>query len=78
MSVDAILKQAEELTLEERAVLLHRLEQGMLDAGWYPDVELTDEVKAMLDTRIAAADANPGAGIPWEVVKAESLKRART
>ena len=30
----------------------------------------------MLDRRIAASEANPGSGIPWEVVtKAESSKR---
>ena len=78
MSVDAILNQAEELTLEQRAELLRRLEAGLIDAGWQPDFEITEDVKAMLDRRIAASDANPGTGIPWEVVKAESLKRART
>ena len=77
MSVDAILNQAEELTLEQRAELLKRLEAGLIEAGWQPDLEITDEVKAMLDRRIVASDANPGAGIPWEMVKAESLKRAR-
>ena len=66
MSVDAILNQTEELTLEQRAELLQRLEAGLIDAGWQPEFELTDEVKAMLDRRIAASDANPGAGIPWE------------
>lgn len=78
MSVDAILKQAEELSLEQRAELIRRLEAGMIAAGWEPELELSDETKAMLDRRVAEADANPGAGIPWEVVKAESLKRART
>ena len=78
MSIDAILNQDEELTLEQRAELLRRLESGLIDAGWQPDFEITEEVKAMLDRRIAASDANPGAGIPWELVKAESLKRART
>jgi putative addiction module component (TIGR02574 family) len=76
-SVDTLLQQAEELTLEERAELLRRLEQGLLDAGWEPDSPLSDEVKALLDERIRTADANPGAGIPWDAVKAESLKRAR-
>lgn len=70
MSVEAILKQAEELTLEERATLLHRLEQGMLDAGWQPEVELTDDVKAMLDERDADFEANPDAGYTWEEVVA--------
>ena len=78
MSVEAILSQVEELTLEQRAELLQRLETDLIEAGWQPEFDLTDDVKALLDQRIAASDANPGAGIPWEVVKAESLKRART
>jgi putative addiction module component (TIGR02574 family) len=76
MSVDAILKEAESLSLPERAELLRRLEAGLLDAGWGPDLPLSDDMKAFLDRRIAEADANPGAGIPWEVVKTESLRRA--
>ncbi|HEY3787886.1 MAG TPA: addiction module protein [Urbifossiella sp.] len=77
MTVDSVLRQAEELTLEERAELLRRLENGMIEAGWESELPLTDELKTFLDARIAAADANPGSGIPWEIVKEESLKRAR-
>jgi putative addiction module component (TIGR02574 family) len=72
MSIDAILKEVEELSPEERAELMSRLRDRFDEPG-----ELSDELKALLDRRIAEADANPGAGIPWEVVKAESLKRAR-
>ncbi len=74
MSVDAILKEAESLSPEERADLLNRLQ----DRFGEPAVAgaLSDEMKAMLDRRVAEADANPGAGIPWEIVKAESLRRA--
>jgi putative addiction module component (TIGR02574 family) len=32
---------------------------------------LSEDVKRMLDQRIAEADANPDAGIPWEVVMRE-------
>ena len=77
MTVDAILKQAEELSLEERAELLRRLEEAMIAAGWEPEIELSDEVKALLDERDAEYEANPGAGYTWEEVKAESLKRCR-
>ena len=62
MSVDAIVKQIEELTLDQRAEVLHRVERGMLDAGWESDIELSDETKALLDERCAEADANPGVG----------------
>jgi len=77
MTVEAVLKNAEELTLEERAELIRRLERGLIDAGWESVPELSDEMKALLDERVAEADANPDAGIPWEVVKAASLGRTR-
>jgi hypothetical protein len=69
MSVEAIMNQAEELSLDQRAELLRRLEANLLDAGWQPDDELSDDVMKMLDERVRSADANPGAGIPWDVVK---------
>lgn len=75
MSVDAILKQAEELSMEERAELLRRLEEGLLAAGWEPEVELSDEVKAILDERDAEYEANPGAGYTWEEVVAYVKKK---
>lgn len=68
MSVDAIVKQIEELTLDQRAEVLHRVERGMLDAGWESDIELSDEMKTLLDERNAEADANPGVGYTVEEV----------
>ena len=35
--------------------------------------ELSDELKRELDRRIAAADADPEAGVPWEIVKARLM-----
>jgi len=32
-------------------------------------------MKQDLDRRIEEADANPGSGIPWELVKSETKKR---
>jgi putative addiction module component (TIGR02574 family) len=46
----------------------------LVDAGWQP--ELTEELKAELDRRLDAADANPQAAIPLEKVL-ERLRRAR-
>lgn len=37
-------------------------------------VEVTPELAALLDARIAAADAHPEDGVPWEIVR----DRART
>ena len=76
MSVDAILKEIESLTDTERAELKARV------AEQFPDAEygsgLSPELKAELERRLATADANPDASIPWEVVYEESLKRAHT
>lgn len=71
MSVEAILQQVKALSVEEQAELMDRLHEE------YPESfpELTDEMKLFLDERLSDADANPDAGIPWEVVKAASLKR---
>lgn len=73
MSVDAILEAIRSLTDAERAELLVRLDEMMpSDLG-----ELSPEVAKMLDERIAEADANPNAAIPWKVVYAESFNRAK-
>ncbi|NOT01143.1 MAG: hypothetical protein HOP29_11000 [Phycisphaerales bacterium] len=40
------------------------------------DAPLTESQRVELDRRIAEMDADPAAGIPWEVVKAELRKRS--
>ena len=72
MNVDAILEAIRLLTPAERAELDARLD-GEAEAT-EPVHSL--ELKAELERRVAEADANPDAGIPWEVVYEESLKRA--
>lgn len=69
MSVDAILDAIRALTPDERAELDARLENEAPQ-------ELSRELKAELDRRMAEADANPGALVPWEEVYQASLKRA--
>lgn len=73
MSVDAIVKQVEELNPEQRAELLDRLHElyGTPDAE--EPVELTDEMKALLDEREAAFEANPADLRTWDQV-VESLR----
>ncbi len=75
MSVEAILKEIEALSPAEQTELLNHLTER-----YAPEdvTELSPELKAELERRVAEADANPGVSIPWEVVYAESLKRART
>ncbi|HEX4610650.1 MAG TPA: addiction module protein [Urbifossiella sp.] len=42
------------------------------------NIPLTDAQKADLDRRLAALDADPSAGSPWEEVKARLLGRSRS
>lgn len=74
MTVESLLRQAEALTPAERRELAARL----LEADMADDPPLSEAMKAEVLRRIADSDANPGSGIPWEVVYAESLKRVRS
>ena len=73
MTVASLLRQAEALTPDDRRELAARL----LEMDVENDPPLTRAQKAELDRRIAYSDANPGSGIPWEVVKAKSMERVR-
>jgi putative addiction module component (TIGR02574 family) len=75
MSVDAILKQAEELSLDEQVELARRLWDRILDSGH--ESELTEAQKAELQRRLDRYRENPDDVVPWEVVKAQAQARAR-
>lgn len=69
MSVDAILKEVEALSDAERAELLSRLTEQ------YEPVELSDELKAELDRRDAAYEANPDRVYTWDEVVAHVKRK---
>lgn len=73
MSVDAIIRQVEELGPEQREILLERLSElyGIPDDE---PMELSDEMKALLDEREAAYEANPTDLRTWDQVM-DSLKK---
>ncbi len=59
------------LPIPERFHLVEQIWDSIIeDEG---QCELSDELKAELDRRIDADDANPGRGEPWEVVKRRLL-----
>ncbi len=61
------------LSVEDRIALAQALwDSASQDMEQTP---LTAAQRAELERRIAAADANPGAGVPWEVVRAEARAR---
>lgn len=77
MSVDAILKEVEALPAAERAELIDRLMDRYCDNGPDPAAEVPAALRAELERRIAFSDANPGSGIPWEVVRDRARGRFR-
>jgi putative addiction module component (TIGR02574 family) len=74
MTVESLLRQAEALTPDERRELAARLMEA---ADMADDPPLTEAQTAELDRRVAEFIANPGIGVPWEVVKEQARKRAR-
>ena len=72
--VEQTLQQIAGWPVEDQLELLERAWDRLVDAGWQP--ALTDEFKAELDRRIAAADANPGSGMTIDQLL-EHVRRAR-
>lgn len=64
-----------DLNGDEKAVLIFLLEESLAaeQDAWEP----TPEQLAELKRRVAAADANPGRGVPWEVVRDGARDRLR-
>ena len=75
MSKTEILEELPKLTSEERHEI--RLRLAELDGdGWLDDDDtLTDEQKALIESRIEAHEKNPEAAIPWEEVMARLNRR---
>ncbi len=62
-----------ELSIEERLTLAQQLWDSA--AADLERQQLTEAQRAELERRIAAADANPAEGVPWEVIRAEAQAR---
>lgn len=75
MSKSEILKELPKLTAEERHEI--RLKLAELDGDdWLDgDDSLTDEEKALIDSRIEAHEKNPETAIPWDEVRARLNRR---
>lgn len=75
MGKTEILEELPKLTSEERYEI--RLKLAELDGDdWLDDDDpLTDEEKALIESRIEAHEKNPDAAIPWEEVKARLNRR---
>ncbi|HEY1376375.1 MAG TPA: addiction module protein [Gemmataceae bacterium] len=67
MDVATALKQTETWPVEDQIELVQRLWDRILDSGWRP--ELTDDLKAELDRRLDALDANPNDVVSWDEIE---------
>jgi putative addiction module component (TIGR02574 family) len=73
--MSATLKELgiDRLSIEDRLALAQRLLDSVAtDLERQP---VTASQQAELERRVAAADANPADGVPWEVVRAEARAR---
>jgi hypothetical protein len=69
MSKTEILEQLPKLTPDERFEIRVKLAELGGDQWLDDDDPLTDEQKALLESRLADMDAHPEKSIPWEEVK---------
>jgi putative addiction module component (TIGR02574 family) len=74
MSPSQPLLEIEKLTVPQRLELIGLLWDSIPSEEPAP---LTDDQKQELDRRIAALDANPDSGRPWEEVEARILARLK-
>lgn len=75
MDLQFVLTEIDSWPIEDRIRLVQEAWDRIVDEGHEP--ELSDQMKAEIDRRLAAHAANPEAAIPWEQVKAEALARFR-
>ncbi|MGI9066093.1 MAG: addiction module protein [Pyrinomonadaceae bacterium] len=75
MSKTEILEELPKLSSEERYEI--RMKIAELDGDdWLDDDDpLTDEQKALIESRIEAHERNPETAIPWEEVKTRLNRR---
>lgn len=68
MDLKAVLTEVQSWPPEDRLRLIEEVWDGLSDEGYEP--ELTEELKDLLDRRLAALDADPGNVVTWEEIKA--------
>ena len=74
MDPTTTLQAVQAWPLEDQLELVFRLWDQLVDGGWRP--ELTEDLKAELDRRLAAYEADPTNVLTWEQVVAR-VRRPR-
>ena len=68
MDLKAVLTEVQCWPPEDRLRLIEEVWDGLSEEGYEP--ELTEELKDLLDRRVAALDADPGNVLTWDEIKA--------
>jgi putative addiction module component (TIGR02574 family) len=75
MEFDTVLTEVDAWPVGDRIRLMNELWDRLEDQGHEP--ELSEEMKAELDRRLAEDDAEPDDVVSWAEVKAQALARIR-
>ena len=67
MDLKTVLTTVESWPAEDRLRLIEEVWDGLSDEGYEP--ELADDLKALLDRRLADLDADPGNVLAWDEIK---------
>jgi putative addiction module component (TIGR02574 family) len=68
MDLRTVLAEVETWPPEDRLRLIEEVWDGLPDVD--REFELTEELKNLLDRRLAALGANPGGVVTWDEIKA--------
>ena len=74
MNLKTVVSEVGCWPVEERLQLLEEIWEGLGNQGHAP--ELTEDLKALLDRRLAALEANPGGVITWDEIN-DYVRRPR-
>jgi putative addiction module component (TIGR02574 family) len=74
MDLSSVITAVGSWPIDDRLRLMEEIWDQLADEGYEP--ELSDELKAKLDRRLAALDANPQNVTTWEAIT-ERVRRAR-
>ena len=67
MDLKAVLSEVRSWPVEARLQLIEEVWDDLSDEGYEP--ELSEDLKALLDRRLAALDADPGNVVTWDEIK---------
>ena len=74
MNLKTVLAEVQSWPTEDRIRLIEEVWDGLSSEGHEP--ELTEDLKDLLDRRLAALDSGPGNVVTWEEIK-EYVRRPR-